>query len=201
MPKFTPKEGTNWGPETTKIGEDGRPVYGPNGKMVKTKICMADARFADRTPQPLYFPPGHPRTRVFKGMSIILQERGLMKESNLKAQCKDFKCQPGRMDCCCQRVLYCQPDFINIESKLETMCKQRGFDVLFLPKFHCKLNFIEQCWGFAKQVYQEYPASSKEADLQVNLLSALESVPLHSMQRCVHHISKDKSSNIFLDLL
>ena len=188
MPKFTPKKGTNWGPETTMIGEDGKPVYGRNGKVVKVKICMADATFANGTPQSLYFPPGHQQAGVFKGMSVILQERGLMEESNLKAQCKDFKCKPGKTDCCCRRVLYCQPDFIKVKSKLETMCKEQGFEVLFLPKFHCELNFIEQCWGFAKQTYRQYPASSKEADLEVNLISALESVPLRSMQRCVHGI-------------
>jgi hypothetical protein len=190
MPKFTPKEGTNWGPETTMIDGKGKPVYGPNGKVVKMKICMADATFADGTPQSLYFPPGHPRAGVFKGMAVLLQERGLLKESMLNAQCKDFKCAPGKIDCCCRRVLYSQPDFIHVESKLETTCKQQGFDVFFLPKFHCELNFIEQCWGFAKQVYRRYPPSSKEADLQLNLVSALESVPLKSMRKWVHIISE-----------
>ena len=183
MPKFTPKEFTNWGPETTKIGEDGKPVYGPNGKVLRTKIQMADATFANGTPQKLYFPPGHPRASIFKGMSVLLKERGLLKESDLKAQCKDFKCKKGATDCCCRRVLYSQPDFALAESKLETLCKQQGFDVLFLPKFHCELNFIEQCWGKAKWTYRNYPASSTEADLERNLVSALESVPLHSMQR------------------
>ncbi|KAG2066940.1 hypothetical protein BDR04DRAFT_898106 [Suillus decipiens] len=52
---------------------------------------------------------------------------------------------------------------------------------IFLSKFHCELNFIEQCWGYAKRVYRQYPASSK--DLERNILSALESVPLDSMRR------------------
>ncbi len=124
IPKFTPKEGTNWGPETTIIGENGKPVYGPNRKVVKIKIHMADATFANRTPQNLYFPPGHSQAGVFKGMSTILQERGLLKEANLKAQCKDFKCKTREMGYCCWRVLYSQPDFICVESKLETICKQ-----------------------------------------------------------------------------
>ena len=119
----------------------------------------------------------------------------------LNAQCKDFKCAPGKIDCCCQRVLYSQPDFIHVESKLETRCKQQGFDVFFLPQFHCELNFIEQCWGFAKQVYRRYPPSSKEADLQLNLVSALESVPLKSMQKWVHIISEGEIPNLDLGLL
>jgi transposase len=37
-----------------------------------------------------------------------------------------------------------------VESLLETYCKSCGVNVIFLPKFHCELNFIEQCWGYAK---------------------------------------------------
>ena len=186
MPKFTPKEVTIWGPETNMIGNNGKPVYGPDGKVAKIIIRMADATFADGTPQKLYFPLEHPRAGAFKGMSVILKERGLLRESNLKAQCKDFKCKKGDVDCCCRRVLYSQPDFTQAESKLETACKRRGFDIVFLPKFHCELNFIEQCWGYAKRTYRQYPASSKESDLRDNVILALESVPLHSMRKCVH---------------
>ncbi|KAF8231795.1 hypothetical protein L208DRAFT_1467215, partial [Tricholoma matsutake] len=58
-----------------------------------------------------------------------------------------------------------------------------GFEVIFLPKFHCELNFIEQCWGHAKRVYRQYPPSSKEETLEKNMLSALESVPMETMRR------------------
>jgi hypothetical protein len=69
------------------------------------------------------------------------------------------------------------------ESSLEITAKAQGFEVVFLPKFHCELNFIEQCWGHAKRVYRQYPSSSKEEDLERNLLSALESVPMETMRR------------------
>ena len=66
---------------------------------------------------------------------------------------------------------------------LEIHCQEHGFSVIFLPKFHCELNFIEQCWGYAKRVYRHFPASLKEADLERNVIEALDSVPLVSMRR------------------
>ena len=116
-------------------------------------------------------------------MAVILEERGFTDASNLKAQCKDFKCPKDSTCCCCRRILYTQPDFVTVESLLETHCKARGYQILFLPKFHCELNFIEQCWGYAKRLYRQFPASSKEADLESNVLAALDLIPLITMRR------------------
>jgi transposase len=68
-----------------------------------------------------------------------------------------------------------------VKSLLEEACAKQGFWMLFLPKFHCELNFIEQCWGFAKRIYRQYPPSKDENELRKNLLSALESIPLTTM--------------------
>jgi len=154
---------------------------------LKTKVQMEDATFADGTKQPLYFEPGHPKAGLFKGMEVILQEQGLIAELKLKVQCNSkFQCpDKGQTSCCCRWVLYNQPEFVQVELWLKTFCKAHGVEVLFLTKFHCKLNFIEQCWGYAKRIYQHYPASSKEADLEQNVLLALETVPLKSMRKWV----------------
>ena len=74
-------------------------------------------------------------------------------------------------------------DFRDVESLLATHCKARGFPILFLPKFHCELNCIEQCWGYAKRVYRQAPPSSSAADLERNVLDALEAIPLISIRR------------------
>jgi hypothetical protein len=66
---------------------------------------------------------------------------------------------------------------------LEEHCAEWGCKVIFFPKFHPELNFIEQCWGYAKRVYRMLPESSSEEDLERNMLEALESVPLASMSR------------------
>ncbi|KAF9496013.1 hypothetical protein BDN71DRAFT_1390261 [Pleurotus eryngii] len=183
MPKGTSKPEKNWGVEVTATAADGSALYDPGGKLVKTKVRMGDGLLASGEAQSLYFPQDHKDARLFKGMAVILCERGFIEESKLHVECKGFKCLPGATTCCCHCILFNQPDFVAVKSPLEITCKLQGVKVLFLPKFHCELNFIEQCWGYAKRIYREFPASFKEADLEKNVITPLDSVPLESMRR------------------
>ena len=127
MPKFTPKDGKNWLVEVNMVRTNGQPVHGPNGKIQKTRIQMEDAQFANGDPQPLYFSSEHPEyPRIFKGMSTILAEQGLVAGSKLQAQCRDFKCSEGATNCCCCRVLYCQPDFRNADLYWSSIAVPKG---------------------------------------------------------------------------
>ncbi|KAF9461006.1 hypothetical protein BDZ94DRAFT_1374217 [Collybia nuda] len=168
MSKGVSKPGTNFGVERLVIGENGKPVYTPDGKILKEKVNMANGKFADGTEQEFYFPDNHPtHPGLFKGMANILTERGfsgVQGKQGKWAQCgKNFSCVPGATDCCCRRILYSQPDFVNVESLLETECKQ--------------------CWGYAKCRYRYYPPSSKKEDLKKNVTNCLDGVPLTSMRR------------------
>jgi hypothetical protein len=157
------------------------------------KVKMKNGVFPDGTPQELYFPDDHPQhAGKFKGTRNLIierREKGVDLPDpvalKLKAQCKGFKCAEGATTCCCRRILFTQPDFVNQKSRLEEHCEARGFEVIFFPKYHPELNCIEQCWGFAKRIYRMYPTSSKEADLEANLVSSLEAVPLVSIRRYV----------------
>ncbi len=163
MPKNVPKEGANWGIEVTEHSPmTGKPICKPDGTHQKIKIRMKDTQLPNGQPQPLYFPEGHPWAGIFKGMAVILEERGFRDLSKKWAECKKFACAPGKIDCCCWRMLYTETDFANVDSVLQTICALRGFQVIFLPKFHCELNFIEQCWEHAKGVYRTYSESSRE---------------------------------------
>lgn len=82
-----------------------------------------------------------------------------------------------------RRMLFNEPDFANVKSLLEIECESRGVEVLFLPKFHCELHPIEQCWGFAKQLYRLCPESSKEEDLEKNTIASLDAIPLLCIRR------------------
>lgn len=186
MPLNTSKPDKNWLVETPSLDQFGKQLYGPNGKKLMKKVQMAPGTLADGSPQSFYFPNGHQSAGSFKGMKVILEERGFgdqIRDQNLKRECVSFRCPPGRMDCCIRRLLYSQPDFRGVTSLLEEHCRNRGFEVLFLPKFHPELNFIEQCWGRAKWSYRQLPASSREEDLQKNALDSLDSIPLTLMRR------------------
>ena len=140
MPKNTPKPGKNWGIEVSKRDPvTGKLVYRPDRSVDKIKILMHDGRFENGQPQPLYFPMDHADKNfrgIFKGMAVILEERGFNEMSKLCAECKGFKCKPGATECCCRRILYNQPDFAEGESLLETHCHACGIHaIVFLPNF------------------------------------------------------------------
>ncbi|EPS94201.1 hypothetical protein FOMPIDRAFT_51750, partial [Fomitopsis schrenkii] len=74
-----------------------------------------------------------------------------------------------------RRLLYNEPDSrdASVESLAQLHCKKRGYTDILLPRFYCDLNPIEQCWGYAKRKYREYPPSSLEADLERNVSTAM----------------------------
>lgn len=196
MPKKPSTLESNFGVDVP-ILVNGKPIYGTDGKIQKERRSMADGVLPNGSPQPLYHPADHPDPAlrgVFKGMAQILEERGYTDSHRLRAQCNKFQCPtpPNNIDpftfysanpCCCRRLLYHQPDFANVKSRLELQCEELAIGCLFVPKFHCELNPIEQCWGYAKRIYRKNPASKKEADLEINLVNALEAVPLKSIRR------------------
>ncbi|KIM74804.1 hypothetical protein PILCRDRAFT_99093 [Piloderma croceum F 1598] len=141
-------------------------VYQPDGTALKQKVKMCDGSFADGSSQSLYYRDGHDLTRVFKGMGQILQEWGYVGALKIRAECLKFHCEKGAVQCCCQQMLYNEPDFVT------------GFCAILFPKFHYKLNFIEKWWGYSKWIYCQCPVSSKEADLECNVLTSLKLIPL-----------------------
>lgn len=158
------------------------PSIDSNGK--KTMVRMEDGRLADGTRQSFYFPDNdkeHPGW--FKGMAQILHERRLSDISEKLYECPGFKCEEGRTDCCCRRALFSQPDFEARDSILEEVARSLGTQVIFLPKYHCELNPIEQLWGQAKKVYREKPESNREAALRENMEAAVKSVPELSIRK------------------
>ncbi|KIK74438.1 hypothetical protein PAXRUDRAFT_169345 [Paxillus rubicundulus Ve08.2h10] len=172
-----------WGVTVAVKDIKGAVMHDSDAKPLKKKIPMTPAHFQDGIEQPLYFPVGHKKAGWFKGMAQILREWGFETQAKLWYECKGFNCPAGKTACCCHCFMFNQPDFVCVESVLETVCCEKGAQVLFLPKFHCELNFIEQCWGHAKCIYRQFSASAKEADLEQNVCKALDSVTLELMHK------------------
>lgn len=170
--------------DTVVRDSSGKAVLGQNGEPRMERRRMDDATFADGAPQSLYFPRNHSRyPGYFKGMTEILRERGFDAPEKIRAECKGFKCVRGAESCCQRRILFNQPDFASVPSLVERHCAARGYEVLFLPKFHPELNFIEMCWGYGKRLYRELPPSPRIDDIESNALWALGQIPLTAMRR------------------
>ena len=146
---------------------------------------MRPTTLSDGQVQEFYFADDHPEYPGYsKGTEQIIWECGLWPVTgNLLAQCKGFKCKTGRTDCCCCRILFTQPDFINQRSQLEELVTSRGHICDFYPKYHCKLNFIEQYWGAVKFRYQGFGTHPSNVEQMGKcILKCLDDIPILQIQ-------------------
>jgi hypothetical protein len=121
-----------------------------------------------------------------KGMKTILIERGLYRDG-LKKVCRDcikkkLREQNTRIDCCGLKILELQPDFESQKGIIQEIIEERGHMVIFYPKFHCELNFIEMYWGAAKRYTRENCDYTWDG-LKRTVNLALDSVPISSIRR------------------
>ena len=122
--------------------------------------------------------PGEP-----KGIKTILMERGLYQVS-LRSKCKG-KCESHATNCCNKRILELQPDFKEQKSLVQEIIDSAGHLCIFLPKFHCELNFIEFFWGRVKKYLRDHCDCTFET-LKENMPRALASVELRSIHLWEH---------------
>lgn len=73
---------------------------------------------------------------------------GFVADAGAEAEEDDLE-QPT--DCCMQRILSCEKDFLSEKPLLQVIIERQGHKCLFLPKFHCELNPIEMVWAQTKQ--------------------------------------------------
>ena len=143
---------------------------------------MCNASLPNGQPQNLYFEHDHPTMPGwFKGMEVIIRERGFWPEEGLSAQCESFRCKNSHTNCCCWHLLFCQPDFMTQKICLEEFVTLRGHICDFYPKYHCELNFIEQYWGAIKFHYCNTTHTTNIVEMEKNMLICLDDVPLIQM--------------------
>ncbi|KIJ30468.1 hypothetical protein M422DRAFT_187108, partial [Sphaerobolus stellatus SS14] len=62
------------------------------------------------------------------------------------------------------------------------LVESHGHIAFFYPKFHCELNFIEQCWGYAKMHYRMLPLTKNEAEMEKNVIASLDKVDINKIR-------------------
>ncbi|TFY50693.1 hypothetical protein EVG20_g11382 [Dentipellis fragilis] len=156
----------------------------PGGKQARLRDGWFKSNDGQKVIQPMCFPPDHPKfPNVPKGMKQVLTERGLW-ISGLLMQCKS-KCDPSDTNCCAKRILECQPDFKEQKSLVQETIEQAGHICIFLPKFHCEINFIEYFWGAVKRYLREHCDYTFDT-LKDNMPKALASVPMELIRKWEH---------------
>ena len=118
---------------------------------------------------------------------------GSQQGSALKKQDKGSeplaKCQSGSTDCCAKRILDLQPDFAEQKSLIQEVIENAGHLCIFLPKFHCELNFIEFFWGAVKRYLREHCNYTFEG-LKTNMPEALASVSVATIRKWEHRMRR-----------
>jgi len=155
----------------------------PGGKQARMKdgwFMQNDRKIV----QPMIFPADHPEfPDQPKGMKQVLQERGVWIDG-LLMKCRD-KCLVDLDNCCAKRLLEVQPDFQEQRSLVQEVIEAAGHLCIFLPKFHCELNFIEYFWGAIKKYLHDH-CDYTFITLQENLPKALASVALETVRKWEH---------------
>ena len=121
-----------------------------------------------------------------KGIRHVLLEHGFNVQ-DLRGKCK--RCDPDAETCCCKRILELQPDFQEQRSLVQEVIEKAGHLSIFLPKFHCELNFIEFFWGAVKRYLREHCDYTFDT-LKENMPKALAAVPLETIRRWEHRMQR-----------
>jgi hypothetical protein len=133
-----------------------------------------------------------------KGLKTILRERNKFMNNRghelikICAYCKDSS-KAGKSEailnglidnCCCATfVLSQEADFKEQKEWLSEVVEASGFQIIFFPKYHCELNFIEMIWAWIKSHHRR-TCTYNYNDLKSSLPDTLESkLPLSFIRR------------------
>lgn len=76
-----------------------------------------------------------------------------------------------------------QSDFTLQKSHFKEYVTSWGHICDFYPKFHCKLNFIEQYWDVAKFWYRSSQCTCNMEAMERNVIECINDIPLLQIQR------------------
>lgn len=118
-----------------------------------------------------------------KGIRRILEERGLP-VNKMRGKCDKLKC-PIKKDytepfCCMMQMLNHQRDFMAATKTMVVQVIEHHpeIEVIYYPKFHAELNFIEMHWGGAKCNTGKY----RMEGFRETIIKALDSVTIDTIR-------------------
>jgi len=148
----------------------------PGGKQARMRHGWYVCANGNQISQAMVYPPDHPNfPNEPKGIKAVLMECGLW-QGGLHGKCHS-KCNADATACCNKRILESQPDFQVQKPLVQEIIETAGHTCLFLPKFHCELNFIKYFWGSVKRYLRDHADGSFDM-LKANLPQALAAVQL-----------------------
>lgn len=159
----------------------------PSGKQARMRNGWFNFN-GQKVSQSMVFPPSHPKfPNEPKGINQVLAERGLY-QKDLRGKCSG-KCESQSKACCNKRILELQPDFQEQQSMVQEVIEAAGHLCIFLPKFHCELNFIEFFWGAVKRYLRDHCDYTFDT-LKENMSKALDSVQLSTIRKWEHRMHR-----------
>lgn len=102
---------------------------------------------------------------------------------------KETRLEEGSFNekCCLTFVLSNEPDFKAQKEWLTEVVENSDCRIIFYPKYHCELNFIEMVWGWLKS-YHRRSSTYTFKHLEENLPLSLETkLPLSFIRRASQH--------------
>jgi len=169
---------------------------GPGGKQ---PLMREGWDYNRNLPQSMVFGENDYRCGKAKGIQQVLKERGLWRERcsdgrKFLLSCPKTHDRPGcnptlEGGCCATTLLQSQRDFQQQKGHLQEEVEASGHRVIFYPKFHCELNFIERFWCAAKGYTREHCKYSLN-DLRHAIPAAFDSIPPSTINKYYHHCAR-----------
>jgi len=142
-----------------------------------------------------------------KGLRTVLMERGLWRDGML-LECNSCKRKDsdderqlleqagvfggrGRNFCCARGVMRKQPDFVAQREWLREVVENKGHKIIYYPKYHCELNYIEMVWAYLKAYVRRHCTYSFR-NLVDLIPVALDSIDVkfvrRAMRKCLRYM-------------
>ena len=144
--------------------------------------------------QKMQFPDDHPQAGQQKGSRSVLVERGESTTDaqgrELNHQCQSCKKMSGLYDfnrpdtaCCLLRKVALLPDFRAEKPRIFQIFEKHGGICIFLPAFHCELNFIERVWADIKRWIRKHHSGDKSMTMRRKMERAIDRIPVATCRR------------------